>query len=83
MSPGGGGGVGDLKALYKTVGRANLRWGELEEMILDVEVAINNRPLGYFEEDVQLPTITPNSMFMQPNLLPEEELNAVDEPDLR
>ena len=55
----------------------------MDEFILDVEVAINNRPLGYLE-DVQLPTLTPNSMmFTQPNLLPEEEVNAVEDPDLR
>ena len=54
----------------------------MEEFILDVEVAINNRPLGYLE-DVQLPTLTPNSMmFTQPNDLPEEEVNAVEDPDL-
>ena len=72
------------RAFYKTIGRANLTWGELEEVILDVEVAINNRPLGYLEEDVQLPTLTSNSMmFMQPNLLPEEQVNDVEDPDLR
>jgi transposase len=37
------------RALYKSIGRANLRWGELEEVILDVEIAVNNRPLGYVE----------------------------------
>jgi hypothetical protein len=72
------------RALYKSIGRANLRWGELEEVILDVEIAINNRPLGYVEDDVQFPTLTPNSMlFMQPNLLPEEETSDVEGVELR
>ena len=72
------------RALYKSIGRANLRWGELEEVILDVEIAINNRPLGYVEDDVQFPTLTPNSMlFMQPNLLPEEETSDVEDVELR
>ena len=72
------------RALYKSIGRANLRWGELEEVILDVEIAVNNRPLGYVEDDVQFPTLTPNSMlFMQPNLLPEEETNDVEGVELR
>jgi hypothetical protein len=67
------------RALYKSIGRANLRWRELEEVILDVEIAVNNRPLGYVEDDVQFPTLTPNSMlFMQPNLLPEEETSDVE-----
>ena len=33
---------------------------------------MNNRPLSYMEEDVQLPTLTPNSMlFLNENYLPE------------
>ena len=32
-------------ALYKTIGNGTLRWAELEEVVLDVEVALNNRPL--------------------------------------
>ena len=72
------------RALYKSIGRANLRWGELVKVILDVEIAVNNRPLGYVEVDVQLPTLTPNSMlFMQPNLLPDEETSDVEGVELR
>ena len=37
-------------ALYKSMGRVslvwNLVWNELEEVLLDVEVALNNRPLS-------------------------------------
>lgn len=32
--------------LYKSMGRASLVWNELEEVLLDVEVALNNRPLS-------------------------------------
>ena len=32
-------------AFYKTIGNATLRWSELEELVLDVEIALNNRPL--------------------------------------
>ena len=72
------------RALYKSNGRANLRWGELEEILLDVEVAVNNRPLSYVEDDVQFPTLTPNAMmFMQPNLLPEDEASVIEEINLR
>ena len=57
--------VGLVKqALYKTIGRANLRWPQLEEVILDVEIALNNRPLAYQEDDVQLPALTPNVMVL-------------------
>ena len=77
--------VGIVKqALYKSVGRAILTWKELEEVMLDVEVAINNRPLSYVEDDVQLPLLTPNVMlYDQPNLIPEPEADAVDDADLR
>ena len=34
-------------AFYKTVGQAILTWEELSEVILDEEVALNNRPLTY------------------------------------
>lgn len=72
------------RALYKTIGRANLRWGELEEVLLDAEVTSNNRPLSYQEDDIQLSTLTPNTMmFGQPNILPEEDTSAIDDPPLR
>ena len=49
--------VGLVKqALYKSTGGANLAWSELEEVILDVEITLNNRPPTYLEDDVQLPT---------------------------
>ena len=40
--------IGMMKvAFYKTVGQAILTWEELSEVILDEEVALNNRPLTY------------------------------------
>ena len=42
-------------AFYKTVDQGILAREELSEVILDVEVTLNNRPLTYQEEDVQLP----------------------------
>ena len=48
-------------------------------MLLHVEVTLNNRPLCYEEDDVQLPVLTPSAMmFGQPKLIPEdlEEENA-------
>jgi hypothetical protein len=50
--------VGLVKqALYKTTGKANLRWEELEEVLLDIETVLNNRPLNYVEDDIQMPTL--------------------------
>lgn len=76
--------VGVVKqAFYKSVGRASLTWNELEEVILDVEVAVNNRPLSYVEDDVQLPVLTPNvMMYGQPNLLPEADVDSTEDVDL-
>ena len=60
------------RALNKTVGNGMLTWGELQDAPLDVEVTMNNRPLSYVEEDIQLPILTPNLLqFGRPNLLPQ------------
>ena len=77
--------VGVVKqALYKSVGRAKLTWSEFEEVMLDVEIALNNRPLSYIEDDVQLPVLTPSAlMFGQPNLLPEKDADSLGNVNLR
>ena len=57
--------IGMIKqALYKSLGRTSLRWSELEDVLLDVEINMNNRPLTYIEEDIQRPILTPNSMIL-------------------
>ena len=35
------------RSLRKTTGGGYLKWKELEEVLLDVEVALNNRPFQY------------------------------------
>lgn len=71
-------------AFYKTIGNGTLRWSELEEVVLDVKVALNNRPLSYLEEDIQLPVLTPNSMLhINPSYLPKLQLHHVPDKDLR
>ncbi|XP_046863151.1 uncharacterized protein LOC124456887 [Xenia sp. Carnegie-2017] len=47
------------RALHKTIGNGLLNW----DVLLDVEVALNDRPLSYMEDDIQLPILTPNSML--------------------
>ena len=70
------------QAFNKSVGNGTLTWSELQDVLLDVEVALNNRPLSYVEEDVQLPVLTPNMLqFGRPNLLPED--HNQENPDLR
>ena len=72
------------RALQKTIGGGCLKWNEMEEVLLDVEVALNNRPLSYVEEDIQMPTLTPSSMlFVGSNAIPELEAHNEEEKDLR
>ena len=69
---------------YKTIGNGNLQRTELQEVILDVEITLNNRPLGYMEDNVELPVLTPNSLlFGQPNILPEMDPSGIEDADLR
>ena len=77
--------VGLVKqAFYRTVGEANLKWDELQDVLLDCEIAPNSPPLSYVEDDVQLPILTPNvMMFGQPNLLREEPVELITEKDMR
>ena len=76
--------VGVVKqAFYKAVGLALLMFHELEEVILDVEMVVNNPPLSYVEDDVELPVLTPATiMYSQSNLLPEEDADAVENVNL-
>ena len=71
--------IGIIKqSLYKSIGNGNLWWHELEEVTLDVEITLNNQPLGYVEDDVQIPILTPSAMlYGQPNQLQEEEAEAI------
>ena len=77
--------IGVFKSAFrKEVGNSTLTWRELSEVVLDVEVAINDRPLSYIEEDIQLPVLTPSSMlYLRPNQLPELDPHHIKETDLR
>ena len=61
-----------------------LTWSELEEIVLDIEIAMNNRPLCYLEDDVQLPVLTPHTMLhTQPTYVPEIEKHHIQDRSLR
>jgi hypothetical protein len=71
-------------AFYKTVGQGLLSWEELSEVILDVEITLNNRPLTYMEEDIQLPPLTPNSLlFVNTNIPPDLAPYHLEKKDLK
>ena len=77
--------VGLVKnAFYKVVGSAKLTYKELQDVLLDVQIVLNNRPLTYCEDDVQLPVLTPNIMiFGKANYLLELPHSEIKEKDLR
>ena len=53
--------VGVVKtAMRKVIGKGILSWNELSEVLLDVEIQVNRRPLSYVGEDVE-PLLTPAS----------------------
>ena len=71
-------------ALFKVVGTSTLTWYELESVLLDVEITLNDRPLNYIEDDIQLPVLTPNSLSFGGNhSIPEDDADNIDETDLR
>ena len=71
-------------ALRTTIGNAYLTFDELKEVFLDLEIAMNGRPLSYVADDAQLSVLTPNSkLFIQPNILPEREVHYEENPQLR
>ena len=77
--------IGIVKnAMYKTIGAATLSWAELSEVILDVEIQINRRPLSYVEDDVEMPTLTPSAfLFQRSSTLPEQQPWQEENQELR
>ena len=77
--------VGLMKvALRKAVGRASLTFDQLKEVLMDVEVQLNNRPLGYMEDDIESLPLTPNTLIHRANIsLPEEDLDDMEEDEVK
>ena len=40
------------QSMYEAIENGHLRWQESEEVILDVETTLNNKLLGYVEDDI-------------------------------
>ena len=56
---------------FKATGRANLTKQEPEEILLDLEIVLNDRPLIYIYDDTQMPVLTPNNLlYGQPIMIP-------------
>ena len=77
--------VGLVKqALYKVIGKSTLRWNELESVILDVETTLNNRPLGYVDDDYTKPILTPNLLILgDQNAAIDDVVNSDEETDVK
>ena len=77
--------VGLVKnSLYKVVGSAKLTFKELQDVLLKIQIALNNRPLTYSEDGVQLPVLTPNLMIPgKANYLLELPSAEIEDGDLR
>ena len=61
-----------------------MTWKEPSEVTLDIEVALNGRPLSYMEDDIQQPVLTPNSfLFVRNNNLPDLAPHHLTERELR
>ena len=70
--------------MYKSIGSSMLTWNEFEEVLLDIELTPNNRPLIYVEDDVQLLLLTPNTLIHGMNIVNlEEPSDNIDEYELR
>ena len=68
------------RALSKTVGRSLLRYPEPEDVMLDIENCMNNRPLLYQEEDFEQPVLTLNNLLRgKPSPTLQEDLQAIGE----
>ena len=59
--------------MYKRIGNSMLTWNEFEKLLLDIELILNNRPLIYVEDNVQLQVLTPNTLIHRMNIVNLEE----------
>ena len=61
-----------------------LNWNEFEEVLLDIELTLHNRPLIYVEDGVQLSVLTPNTLIDGMNIVNlNEPSDNIDECELR
>ena len=62
-------------SLYRTIGKAQLTWAELEEILLDIEIILNNRPLTYIEKEIDCPILFLGRDVNLPDTAPHESEN--------
>ena len=65
--------------LYKPLGIAHLTISELDEIALDNEINLNNRPLTYVGNYIELPILTSNSLiYCQSTRVPKNKFDDDD-----
>ena len=71
--------IGIMKrCLSKVSGRCLLSHEELEDVLLDIEICMKNRPLFYQGEEFEQPVLTPNTLLRgRPNPILEEDLEKI------
>ena len=68
------------RTLYITIGKSHLKWAELEEVLLDIDVNLNSRPLKYIKDDIAHQPLTLNSILPRDVMLPtDQEVTSEDE----
>ncbi|XP_047137790.1 uncharacterized protein LOC124814296 [Hydra vulgaris] len=66
------------KSLSKTIGKGMLSFNELEELFLNVECSMNNRPLCYQSDKFDNQVLTPNVLMRgKPAILLEEGIALI------
>lgn len=75
--------IGVMKRkLSKVIGRSILTFEELEEVILDIDCSMNNRPLCYQGEEFEQLVITPNILLRgKPAVALEQDLEKIGTSD--
>ena len=69
--------------LYKTMGNTHLTMVETQEVIIDIEINMNNRPLTYLDDDIEQPILTPNVLLRGQIInVPDIQLEE-DNPDIQ
>ena len=73
--------IGIMKrTLHRTIGKSLLTFKELEDVLIDIEISMNNRPLTYQGEEFDSQPLTPNMLIFGGNInTPEIDLEVEDE----
>ena len=70
------------RSLLKSIDKSLLNFTELQDILLDVECFMNNRPLTYVGDKCEQPILTPNVLIQGlPCTFLEEDLEKINHTD--